>query len=111
MVHHIVMWNFKEEVEAVKKPELKSAMEVNLKSLVRLKQYLYNNVDLKEIIIATNFNLSGELMAEKIMNLIKDNNKLIVYRIGFGLPLNSALDYADNETIKYALLNKNKLKG
>ena len=50
-------------------------------------------------------------MAEKIMNLIKDNNKLIVYRIGFGLPLNSALDYADNETIKYALLNKNKLKG
>ena len=84
---------------------------VTLKSLVRLKQYLYNNVDLKEIIIATNFNLSGELMAEKIMDLIKDNNKLIVYRIGFGLPLNSALDYADNETIKYALLNKNKLKG
>ena len=34
MVHHIVMWKFKPEVEESKKPELKKAMEVNLKSLV-----------------------------------------------------------------------------
>ena len=34
MVHHIVMWKFKPEIEENKKPELKKAMEVNLKSLV-----------------------------------------------------------------------------
>lgn len=34
MVHHIVMWKFKPEIEESKKPELKKAMEVNLKSLV-----------------------------------------------------------------------------
>lgn len=84
---------------------------IPLKSLERLKQYLYNNIDLKEVIIATNFNLPGELMSNKIMELINKNPNIVAYRIGFGLPLNSALDYADNETIKYAFLNKNKLKG
>ena len=34
MVHHIVMWKFKPEVEDAKKPELKKAMAENLKSLV-----------------------------------------------------------------------------
>lgn len=34
MVHHIVMWKFKPEVENAKKPELKKAMAENLKSLV-----------------------------------------------------------------------------
>ena len=34
MVHHIVMWKFKPEVEESKKPELKKAMAENQKSLV-----------------------------------------------------------------------------
>ena len=34
MVHHIVMWTFITEIDESKKPELKKAMEVNLKSLV-----------------------------------------------------------------------------
>ena len=34
MVHHIVMWKFKPEIEESKKPELKKAMEDILKSLV-----------------------------------------------------------------------------
>lgn len=34
MVNHIVMWNFKPEVEECKKEEIKKAMEENLKSLV-----------------------------------------------------------------------------
>lgn len=34
MVHHIVMWKFKPEIEENRKPELKKAMEENLKSLV-----------------------------------------------------------------------------
>ncbi len=34
MVHHIVMWNFKPEIEENQKEELKAVMEENLKGLV-----------------------------------------------------------------------------
>ena len=34
MVNHIVMWNFKSEIEDSQKEEIKKAMEQNLKSLV-----------------------------------------------------------------------------
>lgn len=34
MVHHIVMWKFKPEIEESKKTELKEAMAENLKGLV-----------------------------------------------------------------------------
>ena len=34
MVHHIVMWKFKPEIEENKKEELKKAMEENLTALV-----------------------------------------------------------------------------
>ena len=34
MVHHIVMWKFKEEIEETRKPELKAAMAEHLGSLV-----------------------------------------------------------------------------
>ena len=34
MVHHIVMWKFKSEIEETQKPELKKAMAENLAALV-----------------------------------------------------------------------------
>ena len=34
MVHHIVMWKFKPEIEDNKKPEIKKAMAENLQALV-----------------------------------------------------------------------------
>lgn len=34
MVHHVVMWKFKPEIEEERKAELKKAMAENLKSLV-----------------------------------------------------------------------------
>lgn len=34
MVHHIVMWKFKPEIEEAKKPQLKEAMKENLSALV-----------------------------------------------------------------------------
>ena len=34
MVHHIVMWKFKPEIEEERKPELKKAMKENLAGLV-----------------------------------------------------------------------------
>lgn len=75
-----------------------------------LKQHIMNNPQIDELIIATNFTINGEITSKKILESLEEFN-LKIYRIGFGLPLNSALDYADNETIKYALMNKNKLRG
>lgn len=34
MVHHIVMWKFKSEIEEAQKPQLKKAMKENLSALV-----------------------------------------------------------------------------
>ena len=34
MVHHIVMWKFKPEIEEERKPELKKAMKENLEGLI-----------------------------------------------------------------------------
>ncbi len=34
MVHHIVMWKFKPEIEETEKPQLKAAMKENLAALV-----------------------------------------------------------------------------
>lgn len=34
MVHHIVMWKFKSEIDDSQKPEIKKAMEENLMALV-----------------------------------------------------------------------------
>lgn len=74
---------------------------------------LYNYVsksNFKEVIIATNFTIGGQITAKKLLELL-ETLPVKIYRIGFGLSLNSALDYADDETIKYALINKNYLKG
>ncbi len=62
----------------------------------------------KEVIIATNWTVNGEATAafiKKIINTVCDAD---VYRIALGLPINSALDYADNLTLKYAIKNKTK---
>lgn len=78
----------------------------NIDSLLTRVQ---NDKRINEIIIATNFTQDGEMTAAYILNLL-ENVKIKIYRIGFGLPLNSAVDYADNETLKHALSNKRILK-
>ena len=42
MVHHIVMWKFKPEVEDAKKPELKKAMAENLKHRLHLPPMIWH---------------------------------------------------------------------
>lgn len=81
----------------------------SLDSFIVLYNYISRS-NFKEVIIATNFTISGQLTAKKILELL-ETLPIKIYRIGFGLSLNSALDYADDETIKYALINKNYLKG
>lgn len=81
-------------------------VEANILELIsRIK----DDQKIKNIILATNFSYSGEFTADYILDKLMKYN-LNIYRIGFGLPLNSALDYADNETLKHAFGNKRILK-
>jgi recombinational DNA repair protein RecR len=34
--------------------------------------------------------------------------KINIFRLAVGLPINSAVNYADNDTIKQAIINKTK---
>ncbi len=63
--------------------------------------------NIKEIILATSFTMSGETTAlylEKI--LAKDG--LIISRIGYGLPAGGDIEYVDALTLKYALDGRKK---
>ncbi|MDE6289835.1 MAG: recombination protein RecR [Ureaplasma sp.] len=68
-----------------------------------------NSPEIKEIIIATSFSHDGEMTAEYICNLLKNFKELAIYRIGFGVPLNGAIDYIDDETLKCSFNFKRKL--
>ncbi len=81
-------------------------VETNILELInRIKE----DKNLKNIIIATNFSYSGEFTADTLVKQI-DKINVNIYRIGFGLPLNSSVDYADNETLKQAFINKRIIK-
>lgn len=58
--------------------------------------------EVKEIILAFNFNTDGESTALYLQRLLKPLNKKIS-RLGRGLPVGGELEYADEETLSSAL--------
>lgn len=89
---------------------IKKNVLVQHTNLESLFTRLENNKNITELIIATGFTHDGEMTASYITNRLEKNNNIKIYRIGFGIPLNSSLDYADNETLKHSLNNKRILK-
>ena len=90
--------------------------EANLKKNQQLQKVDWNKLinfikrnNVEEIILATNLTTNGmytaNLIHEKLKN-IKPN--LTFSRIGFGLPINASIDYADSLTIGYSILNRTK---
>jgi len=71
---------------------------------------LFNRVNsnILEVIIATNFTHDGEMTAQYINSMLGDKD-IIISRIGFGIPLNASVDYADNETLKHSFNNRRKI--
>ena len=70
---------------------------------------LLNKRKFNEIILATNWTPNGEATAfflKKVINELSPNAN--IYRLAVGLPINSALNYADNETLSQAIKNKTK---
>ena len=70
--------------------------------------HLLKQNKVKEVIIATNWTVNGESTAAFIKKIVNQVCDAQVFRIALGLPINSALDYADALTLKYALKNKTK---
>ncbi len=83
----------KEDFKKIRVKELKDRIENPKK---------FNLPKVKEVIIATNQNTEGEATAiylTRVLNSLKIKNT----RLGRGLPTGGELEYADEETLSYAL--------
>ncbi len=76
---------------------------------IRIKELLTRlSGDVDEVIMATNPTVEGEATATYISRLIKPLG-IKVTRLAYGLPVGSALEYADDVTLQRALENRNEL--
>ena len=95
-VYHILegVINFAQGIEAD---------DINIESLfVRARKA-------KEIIVATNPSVEGEITAQYIKEILK-NDDVIVTRIAYGLPVGGDLEYADVMTLTKALEGRRSIK-
>lgn len=60
---------------------------------------------LKEVIIATNSTLEGEMTAKYLKAILKERN-LKITRLAYGIPAGSDLKYADSMTLGQAIVNR-----
>ncbi len=69
------------------------------------KLVIKNNIN--SILMATNMTINGEFTAFYISSYLKKTFKNIkIYRLATGLPMNSSIDYIDNESLNFAIKNK-----
>ncbi|MDR0545741.1 MAG: recombination mediator RecR [Mycoplasmataceae bacterium] len=89
--------------------DVKTKTNISSTIIRKLNDFIIKK-DFKEIIISTNCTINGEATAiflKKIINQIAPNTS--VYRLAIGLPINSSVDYADPETLKFAIRNRTKI--
>ena len=79
----------------------------NLKINSLLKRLKTENI--KEIILATNPNIEGEVTASYITKLIEPLN-IKVTRIAYGVPIGGSLEFADEVTLTQALMGRQEIK-
>lgn len=86
-----------------KEPEKRIRLEA-------LLHHIKKQPELKEIILSLNTTPDGENTAEIVrgaLEKIVDNSQIKITVLGRGLSTGAELEYADSETIKYALKNRN----
>lgn len=64
--------------------------------------------DIKEVIIATNSTVEGEITAEYLKIILKDYPAISITRLAYGIPAGSDLKYADTLTLQKAIENRRK---
>lgn len=77
--------------------------DLNIESLLKRV-----NDNSQEIIIATPPTTDGEMTATYIIKLLQDK-KVYISRIAKGIPIGSGLEYADEQTLTEALLNRKEV--
>ena len=75
--------------------------ELNIDNLV------HRSKDIKELIIATNGTVEGEMTA-KFLKQYLQNDHLMITRLAYGLPVGADLRYADELTLSKAVENRLK---
>lgn len=78
--------------------------DLNLDSLIKR---VNNNT--QEIIISTPSTTDGEITTIYILKLLKGKN-LKITRLAKGMPIGTSLDYADEQTLSEALINRKEVK-
>lgn len=79
--------------------------DINLNSLMEKVK----KDDIKEIILATDLTMEGELTAMYISKLLSKFSNLKVTRLAHGLPMGAQLDYADEITLFKAFSNRKEI--
>ena len=77
---------------------------------IRIKELLarIQNGDVKEVIIATNPDVSGDATAMYLAKLIKPL-EITVTRLAHGIPVGSEIEYTDDVTLTRAFVERNKI--
>lgn len=75
---------------------------------IRIKELISRLTDVKEVIIATNADVSGELTSSYIANIVKPLN-IKVTRLAYGISIGSEIEYADEVTLARALQDRKEL--
>ncbi len=78
--------------------------ELNISNLVKK----VNMEGTKEIILATNSTVEGQLTAQYIADILK-NNDILITRLAQGLPMGSELDFMDNGTLLESFRSRKKI--
>lgn len=76
---------------------------------LRIKELLerVKNDNVEEVIIATNPTMEGEVTAMYLAHIL-ENEKVVVTRLAYGLPMGGHLEYADALTLNKALEGRKK---
>jgi recombination protein RecR len=77
---------------------------------IRIRELLarINETEVKEVIVATNPDVSGDATAMYLAKLIKPLG-ITVSRLAHGIPVGSEIEYTDDVTLTRAFLERNKL--
>ncbi|HHX49167.1 MAG TPA: recombination protein RecR [Clostridiales bacterium] len=75
---------------------------------IRIKELIDRLDGVKEVIIATNTDVSGEMTASYLAQLIKPMN-IKVTRLASGIPMGTEIEYADEHTLSQALIDRKEI--
>lgn len=76
--------------------------DLNIESI----QNRINELNIKEVILALNFTIQGEITAKYINGILKDVD---VTSLAKGIPLGGSVEYLDNYTLQQAFNKRNKI--